>query len=739
MSTNLCEQCQVLHLSAQSLGLYGFRERGESDELHLQFPHGQQSVAIRYNCRDDLPDLPLLRASAEAGCRFCALLRDSLMRGIAEEGPHRWVLKRYVGKKLTVKVAKLSMMAAYRSSDVEKSKFAAICVEWDILEPGRDRSPNDFTGPDGRIYFKLCAYPDDPLARYLGIAYPHPNQDPLSVENVKAIRDQLRDCEANHNHVASNLHTWNSSDSLPSRLIKITDGQDGKMLRLVDTKGPENIIIAHGPDHREPADSVKYVALSYRWGKDEFLTTTPNNLSDHYSDIPLSPASPDDTKSTLPRGFRDVVNICCELGIFYLWIDSLCIIQKETNPVQETVFDSQKEASQRDWARESAKMHNIYMSSYLTIFLVATDTPLQSVLQRPAVKPDSMVAIKYAVENHPQIRGSFVIQPLSYTGELDHLVWNPFLAAEDGLDSSVWNTRAWTLQERLLSPRKLYIGVTDMLGLGFFTCPERTDYGRDIEDIKRPRRHKSLDKLAIGASVVIGNDHFTQEQEEAKLYQTWYRIVEDYTCRDLTVSTDKLPALSGVAQMHALAFGNQYTAGLWVQDLASGLLWAPRYAMNPGSDRYFGERERKPLSRAEEYRGPSWSWCANDGQVEFIGHYLHRARSEIEVLALRLFPEYRYHPYGQLAFDQEGGGYLTLNAKVRAAQMEAQYEPRPDIITLQLPAEIKPESLKQGFQLRRIQIANATGGTQGATIFLDHAESYPDAEEVYLMIVARGD
>ncbi|PYI04108.1 HET-domain-containing protein [Aspergillus sclerotiicarbonarius CBS 121057] len=737
MSSNLCEKCKFLYLSAESLGRYGFTETAEDGEPHLEFPAGQQSVSIQYGCRDELPDLPRLRESAEAGCGFCGLLRDSLLRGISENRYHR-ALKKHDKGNLTVKVVKLSLRAAYRTAD-EKSKFAAICVEWDVLPPGRDRSPTDFTGPDGRVYFKLCARSDDPLARYLGIAYPHPEQEVLSAENAKVVRDQLMDCDQNHNHVSGPIRPGESkADRLPARLLKITESQDGKQLRLVETKDMEEPRIAHGSNCQEDTKSIKYVALSYRWGDEEFLTTTPSNLGEHFQNIPLFSSSPDDT-ATLPRGFSDVVDICCALGIFYLWIDSLCIIQKEKKTVDKTLLEIQQEESRRDWAAESAKMHRIYMSSYLTIFLVATDTPLQGVLERPVPNLDSMVAIACSVENHPEISGSFFVQPLPYTGELDHLVWNPFLAAEDELDSSIWNTRGWTLQERLLSPRKLYIGVTGMLGLGLLTCPARIDYGRDIEDIKRPRRHKSLDKLEIGTSGATETEISGQAHGKAKLYQAWYKIVEDYTCRDLTISSDKLPALSGIARTHGLALGDQYIAGLWVQDLAMGLLWAPRYVMNPGGDRYFGERERKPLTRPEKYRAPSWSWCANDGQIDFVGDYLDHPKPEIEVLGHDLIPEYDHDRYGQLAINQGNGGYVKLKAKIRAAQMQARHKPRPAIFSQRFPEIEQPKSQDTGFQLRQVQVANGTDESQSYTIFLDHSGSYPDAQEVFLMIVSRGD
>ncbi|GKZ25431.1 hypothetical protein AbraIFM66951_000643 [Aspergillus brasiliensis] len=737
MPSALCDRCKVLYFSAESLARYGFTEVGtKTGSPHLAFPAGQHAIDIEFDCRDDLPELPALRASSEAGCPFCPVLRDALLKGISENRLRNWVLGKHDYGQFTVKVVKVTLMAEFRALYYEKSKLSAISMGWDVLRPGEDRYAGDFTGPDGLIYFKLRAHSDDPLARYLGIAYPHPDEDRLSTQNTKAIRDHLVDCDINHNHVSSIVRSGESiSDRLPRRLIEITESQEGKRLRLVETKD----LTGHGSNCQDESACPKYATLSYRWGSDEFLTTTPSNLQAHCQDIPLSPFSPDDPTATLPPGFRDVVDICCALGISYLWIDSLCIIQKETKTTDKALLEIQQGQSRRDWAIESTKMHSIYMSSYLTIYLTATDTPLQKVLDYPISCSESLIPITYSISNRPDIHGTFFLEPSSYTGELDHLFWNPYLAAEDELDSSVWNTRGWTLQERLLSPRKLYVGVTDMLGLGLLTCPSPKDYGRDVELIKRPRRHKSLDKLEIGGtSSATGADG---RPDKTTLYNAWYKIVEDYTCRDLTVPSDKLPALAGIARTHAVALNDEYLAGIWVQDLATGLLWGTRNAMRPGSDRYFGERERQPMIPTEHYRAPTWSWCANDGAVEFLVNYLKNPRSEIEVLGHDLIPQYEGDSYGQLAVDQGDQGYVKLRAKVKVALMEDRFPPIPEFMLQDFPAlgHRDPEAEKKEFQLRRVQVTDGTGGIKEGTIFLDHAGYNPDEEEVYLMIVSRGD
>jgi hypothetical protein len=53
----------------------------------------------------------------------------------------------------------------------------------------------------------------------------------------------------------------------------------------------------------------------------------------------------------LPKTFRDAVIVCRRLGVRYLWIDSLCIMQDRTS----------------DWLHESDQMHLVYSNSYCNL------------------------------------------------------------------------------------------------------------------------------------------------------------------------------------------------------------------------------------------------------------------------------------------------------------------------------------------------------------------------------------
>jgi hypothetical protein len=98
----------------------------------------------------------------------------------------------------------------------------------------------------------------------------------------------------------------------------------------------------------KPGTTGQYATLSYCWGLSDAVKLTQQKLDSEDLSIPLSefPATP-----------RDAILICRKLGIPYLWIDALCIIQ-----------DS---AGNSDWGRESGKMASIYGNSTLTISVTA--------------------------------------------------------------------------------------------------------------------------------------------------------------------------------------------------------------------------------------------------------------------------------------------------------------------------------------------------------------------------------
>jgi Heterokaryon incompatibility protein (HET) len=102
-------------------------------------------------------------------------------------------------------------------------------------------------------------------------------------------------------------------------------------------------VIDVGPPHgmTEPFLSVGsdrkgiYATLSYRWGDAQTFKTTSSNIQMLQAKISLG---------SLPRTLQDTIVVTRLLGLRYLWIDALCILQD----------------NELDWQQQSATMHKIY-------------------------------------------------------------------------------------------------------------------------------------------------------------------------------------------------------------------------------------------------------------------------------------------------------------------------------------------------------------------------------------------
>lgn len=114
---------------------------------------------------------------------------------------------------------------------------------------------------------------------------------------------------------------------LPSRVIDVGPDEKSDVVHLKETQDSD----------RDP-----YMSLSHCWGKEQIITTTTNTLHNRKAGIKLS---------ELSKTFRHAVQITRGLGIRYIWIDSLCIIQDD----------------KKDWEIESAKMADVYMNSQLNL------------------------------------------------------------------------------------------------------------------------------------------------------------------------------------------------------------------------------------------------------------------------------------------------------------------------------------------------------------------------------------
>jgi hypothetical protein len=88
-------------------------------------------------------------------------------------------------------------------------------------------------------------------------------------------------------------------------------------------------------------------------------------------------------------------------------------------------------------------------------------------------------------------------------------------------------------------------------------------------------------------------------------------LIEDYSLRSLTKFTDRLPAISGLAQIFnaSLAGKAQYLAGIWRSDIMTGLCWSRVH------DRNNPDTAPHPIQIG--YVAPSFSWASLNAPIEF--------------------------------------------------------------------------------------------------------------------------
>jgi hypothetical protein len=121
---------------------------------------------------------------------------------------------------------------------------------------------------------------------------------------------------------------------------------------------------------------------------------------------------------------------------------------------------------------------------------------------------------------------------------------------------------------------------------------------------------------------------------------------------NLTYSSDKLVALSGIAKAVQQINKDQYLAGMWRRGLESTLCWR---IGAPGVDDPF------ELDRPHEERAPSWSWASVDGEIHVLspGPNDEHLNEELHIKVVNVSVELK----GDDCFGQVQGGILELECK----------------------------------------------------------------------------
>ncbi|KAL9119089.1 MAG: hypothetical protein Q9187_004354 [Circinaria calcarea] len=171
-----------------------------------------------------------------------------------------------------------------------------------------------------------------------------------------------------------------------------------------------------------------YVSLSHRWGGTSITMTTQDTLAMFMDGVEVS---------SLTQTFQDAIIIAKKLGIQYLWIDSLCIIQGDS----------------KDWQHEAALMNHVYMNAVCNLSALGAESSHEG-LSLP--------------RNAELIRHQPVVQVAwkDYLNETYAIIDEDFWS--DRVHNAPLNHRGWVFQERLLAPRVLHFGSEQV----FWKCHE---------------------------------------------------------------------------------------------------------------------------------------------------------------------------------------------------------------------------------------------------------------------------
>ncbi|KAI0324756.1 HET-domain-containing protein [Cubamyces sp. BRFM 1775] len=364
---------------------------------------------------------------------------------------------------------------------------------------------------------------------------------------------QMEDCAKNHKDCPAVV----LDSRLPTRVI---DCLDPLRPRLFASEGKLG----------------QYAALSYVWGEAQPHSTTEARLDAYTNSIDIS---------IVPRTIREAIEVTHKLGLRYLWVDSFCIIQD----------------SREDKTRELVLLRRIFHDAYITIVAACAPSASAGFLHdRPSPVPSPKTPrLPYWCAD----------------GRLGTVTAEPFAMSYEW-DREPINKRAWCLEERLMSPRKL-VYASDTLQ---YHCQTGTTAVGGA--VVRAQAAERLRNVAFMSDAEILPHVSGWNVGRWKLFSgEWADVLLNYTRRAVTKPKDKLTALAGVAEQlhsvfrHAGDVGvttptrNRYPAGLWEPTLVNDLLWRRTTEM--------------PLSArpSQYYLAPTWSWASVDGPISLLAGY----------------------------------------------------------------------------------------------------------------------
>jgi hypothetical protein len=382
-----------------------------------------------------------------------------------------------------------------------------------------------------------------------------------SETSISVMKNWIDRCRMKHQHTPPRY------DCKPTRLLKLMqDGVDSVQLC-------------------SPVVPVDFAALSYRWGLGKQSETTSRNVLERSKNLEIS---------GLPKTLRDAIHVTRRLGLEYIWIDRICIVQDDIE----------------EWAKEASLMANIYASAYVVLSATATEDCKDGFLGRRMQPLD----IQYGQSDQGY---SAVCARQIDSHECRQGAIRPYHALFQ---------RGWCMQERFLACRTIHFLSDELL----FECPEGRDCecGDATQEDYFDTKFEGFDRFASlrNAPDMKGHD-FGRE---------WLAILWHYSFTMLTYGEDSLPALSGLASCMEHLNPGKYIAGMWQHDIAVQLGWS--VDMSSGIRRW-------KYPENDDIIGPTFSWSSHVRPMEAEAQIQRRDICTLESSEVELATS---NPYGQV-------------------------------------------------------------------------------------------
>jgi len=395
--------------------------------------------------------------------------------------------------------------------------------------------------------FRVCAEKESYAATSHAITGRYLGRDPKAPSFLHGLQEWLSKC-LQHSRCCQTLSGAEKIDpynaTLPTRCIDVAR----ERLFLQETSGTTG----------------SYLTLSHRWNAEALSSQTTQLNARERQEQGFG-------IEELSVTFQDAIWLARQLGIQYLWIDSICIIQGEYSA---------------DWAAEAGKMAGYYQGSLFTI-AAANSRGLFPITPPPFGRRLARLPFYDHAKGGIQ-RGYFYVYP-SRALNSDY---------EVEIRNGVLHRRGWVFQEWILSRRLITFTATGV----YFDC------------------QTELSKNALGDRLALPKDSLSQEflikplinfSRQERLEDTWLDIVEAFSALELTYPhKDRLLALSGIASEFSEGMKSKrqtfdpFVCGLWLNDIHRGLLWQRK---GQGAE----------AVRMDSWI-PSWSWASLIAPASFL-------------------------------------------------------------------------------------------------------------------------